>query len=359
MRASRSFIAGAIFGAIFFPLMAQASLLSFVSGMFGSIPQVQADAPTVVSQDNSALEATIAPDQDMAKSLQNDLTISDNSALLAQTGPMGTQSDLEDSPSSPTDQISVYVVHEGDTIEQIAKMYGVSVNTIRYANDIKKGQALTVGRTLIILPVTGIQYTVKKGDTLSSIAKKFSLDDSSDIENYNDISDSDVLVVGDNLIIPGVELSDTVPSKPKTSGNGHLPSSPGNASGSASGYFIKPIPCPLSQGKHDHYAVDLSCHEKGTPIKAAASGTVLFAQYGWNGAFGNLIILSHPNGTQTFYAHILASSFRVSQGDHVSQGQVIAEVGSTGRSTGPHLHFEVRGAKNPGFDPSGNSWKKN
>lgn len=92
------------------------------------------------------------------------------------------------------------------------------------------------------------------------------------------------------------------------------------------------------------------------PVKAAASGTVKFAKTGWNGAFGNLVVIAHANGTQTFYAHL--SKISVSIGQEVNQGSIIGNVGSTGRSTGPHLHFEVRGAYNPGFDTSGQLWKK-
>lgn len=125
------------------------------------------------------------------------------------------------------------------------------------------------------------------------------------------------------------------------------------------GYFIRPLPtsCRTSQWNHDRYAVDLAC-PTGTPIRAAAAGTIQFAKYGWNGAFGNLVIMKHPNGMTTYYAHIKDGGIAVSQGQTVSQGDVIGYVGSTGRSTGPHLHFEVRGGTNPGFDRSGSAWKQ-
>jgi murein DD-endopeptidase MepM/ murein hydrolase activator NlpD len=123
-------------------------------------------------------------------------------------------------------------------------------------------------------------------------------------------------------------------------------------------YFIKPVPCPLSQGRHDTYAVDMSCHTAGTPIKAAASGVVVRASEGWSGGYGNLVVIQHPNGMITFYAHMLNGSMKVSVGEHVTQGQVIGNVGSTGRSTGPHLHFEVRNGRNPGFDKTGTAWKQ-
>lgn len=246
------------------------------------------------------------------------------------------------------DQISVYVVRKGDTLAQIAEMFDVSSNTILWANDLKKGEKLKEGDTLIILPVSGVKHTVLKGQTLKGLAKLYKVD-VYDIATFNDIAEDEKLTLGDELIIPGAEIEvETIAPKKKT------PSYYADNSKASGGYYIKPIPCRLTQGRHDKYAVDMSCGP-GTPIKAAASGKVIFAKYGWNGAFGNLIIIQHPNGTQTFYAH--QSKFAVSQGENVSQGQVIGYVGNTGRSTGPHLHFEVRGrgAMNPGFD---NSWAK-
>ncbi len=121
---------------------------------------------------------------------------------------------------------------------------------------------------------------------------------------------------------------------------------------SLAGYFIDPVPgYRLSQGIHDNNAVDLAIG-KGTPIHAAAAGRVLLARNGYNGGFGNVVIISHPNGTETLYAH--QSKIATHTGDTVYQGQVIGYVGSTGHSTGPHLHFEVHGARNPGAD---GSWK--
>ena len=109
---------------------------------------------------------------------------------------------------------------------------------------------------------------------------------------------------------------------------------------------MNPLPgARLTQGLHDGGAVDLAM-PRGTPILAAASGTIIFARDGYNGGYGNMVIISHPNGTQTLYAH--QSKLVSSAGDKVSQGEVIGYVGSTGHSTGPHLHFKISGAQNPG-----------
>lgn len=92
-----------------------------------------------------------------------------------------------------------------------------------------------------------------------------------------------------------------------------------------------------ARGRSTHTGLDIA-NNKGTPIKAAAGGTVTYS--GWKGSYGNLIIITHGNGVQTYYAH--CSELYVTAGTKVSQGQKIAAVGSTGNSTGPHLHLEIR-----------------
>ena len=115
---------------------------------------------------------------------------------------------------------------------------------------------------------------------------------------------------------------------------------------SGGGGFIHPLPGSLrTQGIHGYNGVDLASGT-GTPIRAAAAGQVIVAKsYGWNGGYGNYVVVRHANGTQTLYAH--NSSNAVGVGTYVAQGQTVAYVGSSGRSTGSHLHFEVRGASNP------------
>ena len=100
-----------------------------------------------------------------------------------------------------------------------------------------------------------------------------------------------------------------------------------------------------SQGIHGHNGVDLAA-PVGTPIMASASGKVIISRTGgYNGGYGTYVVISHSNGTQTLYAHM--SDNYVTVGESVSQGQTIGEIGMTGRTTGPHIHFEVRGASNP------------
>ncbi len=251
--------------------------------------------------------------------------------------------------------LDIYVVRRGDTVPLIAEMFDITADTIYSANDLSKGAKVKEGDVLIILPFSGVEHTVKKGETLKGLANKYKVP-VEDIAGYNDLSGSKISV-GQKLMIPGgaiqEEAKKPVKKPTNTASSGRLPIYDSTPATNADGYYIKPIPCRLTQGRHDRYAVDMGCRVVGTPILAAASGEVIFSKAGaWNGGYGGLVIIKHPNGTLTYYAH--QSKIIVDKGDHVNQGEVIGYVGNTGRSTGPHLHFEVRGAKNPGFD---NSWK--
>lgn len=250
------------------------------------------------------------------------------------------------------DEITTYVVKSGDTLSGIAEKYEISPNTIRWANNIPIKAGIKIGQELLILPITGIRHKVNKGDTLATIAKKYK-SDADDIASFNGLESGEKLTAGTYLIIPNGEMN--IPTEkitvkePKTRAN--LPSAPSTTNNVLDGYFIKPVVNGiLTQGYHDRYnALDISLPRGqaiGAPILAAADGVVIVAKpSGWNGAYGQMVIIQHDNGIQTLYAHL--SSVKVSTGQHVSQGQVIGGMGNTGRSTGPHLHFEVRGAKTP------------
>lgn len=272
-----------------------------------------------------------------------DIAVVGGSALLAQAGPSGTIADIEERPSSS--QISVYVVHEGDTLGGIAKMFGVSTNTIVWANDLKGG-AIRPGQELVILPITGLKHTVLKGETLSSLAKKYQ-SDAGEIAQYNGLPDNAALAVGDMVIIPNgvMALTPEPASQPKKkfTGSGALPVSGGPA---IPGYFVWPVAGGvITQGLHGWNGVDIGA-PTGTSVYASAAGTVIVARSGsWNGGYGNYVVVAHGNGTQTLYAHL--SRVLASPGDSVGEGEIVGKVGSTGQSTGPHLHFEVRGAANP------------
>jgi LysM repeat protein len=284
------------------------------------------------SQTMPLLEASAGPETNRNKSGENIATVG-GVALLPETGPSGSLVNVDG--ASGTDQISIYTVHEGDTLPSIAKLFDVSKNTILWANNIK-GDKVSVGDRLVILPVSGVRHVVKKGDTVSSIAKKYKAD-SAEVAQFNDIAVNESLSVGDIVIVPDGQLDGPVqtPTKGKPVTGKNLDN-----------YFIRPIIGGLkTQGIHGHNGVDLAS-SFGTPIMAAASGVVIVSKTsGYNGGYGNFIVINHPNGTQTLYGHL--SENLVSVGDEVAQGQIIGHMGSTGHSTGNHVHFEVHGARNP------------
>lgn len=263
-----------------------------------------------------------------------DINVVGDSALLPVTGPLGSIADVvEHKP----DSISLYVVRDGDTLSSIAKIFDVSVNTIIWSNNLKRGSLINPGDVLVILPVSGVQYTVKKGDTLGAIAKKYG-GDASEILAFNGLAAAKDLKEGLVLIIPNGE-GEPIPSAPgRKIGRGGGPD--------YGGYYLRPIAGGRkSQGLHGYNGVDLASY-CGAPVFVSASGDVIIARpVGWNGGYGQYAVVSHANGTQTLYAHL--GAIIVSPGWHVAQGQVLGYVGSTGASTGCHVHFEVRGARNP------------
>jgi len=212
-------------------------------------------------------------------------------------------------------------------------MFGVSSNTIIWANDVTNS-TISPGETLIILPMSGVRHEVKEGDTISSIARKYD-GDVDEIRDFNDISNDNTLVAGEFINIPDGEVKEIV-SKP--------PEKPASAT---AGWLIRPISGGVkTQGIHGYNAVDLAA-PVGTPVMASASGTVMTAKAdgGWNSGYGNYVIIKHPNGVQTLSSHF--GSVIVGAGQYVVQGQIIGYIGMTGKTTGPHVHFEVRGAINP------------
>lgn len=316
-------------------MTAQAGFLSFFMEMF-NINRSESIAYESNSQTMPLLQAALNYDPDPSKG-GGGITVINGSALLPDSGPSGTLANIEESDVS-SDRISVYVVRDGDSLSQIAKMFNVSTNTIIWGNDIKRGSLITPGQTLVILPITGIKHSVKKGETIASLAKTYK-GDVEEILQYNDLPDSAVLAVGDVVIIPGGEIEAPKYTSTRSVVRGtNVPS--------YSGYYVRPVSGGRkSQGLHGYNGVDLAA-TLGTPIVASATGDVIISRSaGWNGGYGKYIVISHGNGTQTLYAHNLQNI--VYQGQHVVKGQVIGYIGSTGNSTGPHVHFEIRGAKNP------------
>ncbi len=314
------------------PLSAGAGVFSYVIGLFDGEPE-EVSAAVVTSQNVSVLQAALNPDPNLAKG-GGDITVVGGSALLPETGPSGTLANIEENHSGA---ISIYVVRDGDTLGAIAKMFGVSVSTIAWANDIRGG-VIRTGQTLVVLPISGVRHTVVKGDTIQGIAKKYKAE-ADEIANYNGLSLSTVLEVGEVVLVPDGEIA-PAPSPARTA------KLRGAGGPDYSGYYLRPlIGGRKTQGLHGYNGVDLASY-LGAPVLASASGSVIIARdFGWNGGYGKYLVIAHENGTQTLYSHLSAVS--VLPGKNVARGEIVGYVGSTGRSTGPHLHFEIRGARNP------------
>ncbi|HVW82982.1 MAG TPA: M23 family metallopeptidase [Candidatus Paceibacterota bacterium] len=315
------------------------------------------------AEGNGAIPSSATPVLAAAINLNPDPTqgpassdLSGDDSLVPHAGPEGVAS--PDSTVTPAEsRISTYLVRAGDTLSEIAQSYGVSVNTIIWANNLS-GKTIHPGETLVILPVTGVEHTVLKGETLASLAKKYGAS-AQDIADYNGLSGG-ALAAGTTIIIPNGELAaaPAAPAQGSSAASVRAASAGSNTTGNPyrggsgaeiDGYYENPVPgALLSQGLHGENAVDLAI-ARGTAIHAAAAGTVIVAKNNgaWNGGYGNYVVIAHANGTQTLYAHMKDGGVAVSVGQSVGQGQVIGYVGTTGDATGPHVHFEIRGALNP------------
>lgn len=331
------------------------SLVTFSFILFGIISVTKADASifdhiinlfTKNASANSKTVKNVLTSDNLLKPNRNviasdtatsdSITINSDGTLAVQSGSMRVSTEKE----KVTDgTISLYEVKDGDTLDSVAKLFGVTKNTIVWANSLKS-QSIKPGDTLLIFPMVGVEYTVKSGGTLQDVADKYKAD-VVEIAEYNGISVNAKLAKGDVLFIPNAELEVKTETK-KTS------TKVATKKNATSGYFMMPVSgCMKTQGLHGPYgtAVDIGC-KIGTTVVAAAEGTVIkAASSGYNGGYGNVIILSHPNGTQSIYAHL--STVGVAVGQKVRQGQVMGTSGNTGLSSGPHLHFETRGTGNP------------
>ena len=274
-----------------------------------------------------------------AYALPGDVLITDSEGYLTKINPQtGTASKI-----GMTDY-AIHSVQSGETLSEIAKAYGLKIETIMWENNIGNANTVKVGAKLVIPPVDGISYTVAKGDTLASLSKKYSIAMDTVIA-HNQLA-SDTITIGQHLFLPNAKPI-SKPSYIAKTGTGSkvTPSylSDSNSSPAGEKIFIKPTQGSLTQGFHaGHYAFDIADASKPA-VWAASSGTVIKASSGtWGGGYGNHVIIDHGDGLQTLYAHL--DSLAVSVGDEVSQGQVIGQMGNTGRvygRTGIHLHFEV------------------
>lgn len=240
----------------------------------------------------------------------------------------------------PRSEIIEYQVKDGDTISSIAQAHGISVDTIKWANDITNVNQLKPGQTIKILPVSGVSHIVKSGDSLESVAKKYSAESQAIVDfPFNDVPDDFSLRVGQLLIVPDgspPEVKAPVRRQPQYLAQG--PQSPA-FSAPGGGQFIWPAGGQITQYMAwYHPGVDIA-NRSAPAVAASDGGTVVVAGWPDGYGYGNRIVIDHGNGYTSLYAHL--SNIYVSVGETVSRGQLIGQMGSTGRSTGTHLHLEI------------------
>lgn len=253
------------------------------------------------------------------------------SVLSASTDDPGLETQVSDKVRG---SVIDYQVQEGDTIKSVADKFGVSVDTIRWKNDLTKDK-IKIGQTLKILPVTGIAHTVVKGDTVYSIAKKYDADSQAIIDfPFNTFTNDETfeLAIGQTVIVPdGVMPVAAVAPRARQI-------TPDAGSVTASGQFVWPASGTITQ-RFSWYHPGIDIANRALPVVVAAdSGRVVYA--GWDSTgYGNMVLVDHGNGYRTRYGHL--SQVMVISGQTVGRGQAVGRMGSTGRSTGPHLHFEI------------------
>lgn len=238
----------------------------------------------------------------------------------------------------PRDKTVEHEVKGGETVSSIAQDYGVSEETILWENDLISGSKIKPDQKIKILPVSGVTHKVTAGDTIYSVAKTYQANAQAIIDfPFNDIGDNFQLSTGEVLIIP----DGAPPKEAKPAPTQYLASEKQNITIADLGTarFIWPASGGLTQYfSWYHPGVDIA-NLGGGSIRASDSGTVTVAGWPDSYGYGNRIIIEHGNGYKTMYAHL--SAMYVSPGQKVSKGDVIGAMGSTGRSSGVHLHIEI------------------
>ena len=251
-------------------------------------------------------------------------------ALLADDGEEAVQQDVSEDELSLTYQ--TYRVKSGDMIGFIADKYDVTQDTIISINNIKQSRLIQVGQYLKIPSMPGILYTTKtKGETPSTIAEKYKVD-AEKCALVNNISIDTELESGLQLFVPEAQLDWAT----RQEINGDLFRKPLHSRYYLSSYYGW-RDSPFNTGKRSfHTGIDMAC-STGTPIYPAMDGVVTAA--GYNSTYGNYVIVQHHSGYKTLYGHM--SKITCRKGNFVYTTTQIGKVGSTGLSTGPHLHFTV------------------
>jgi murein DD-endopeptidase MepM/ murein hydrolase activator NlpD len=278
--------------------------------------------------------------EDQLAVLDESVELGRGGSTFAETGFVTRGIDPEGSliPIARTDVV-MYSVQYGDTLWDIAAKFNIAQATLRANNNLRNPDLLTVGDELIIPPIDGLIYKVRRGDTLEILSKRYKTTVEAIVSfSPNRLSEGDELVIGQQIIIPGGIAS-------TSSGRGRAVVRPAGVSRGTSvgdGGFVMPTSGTFTQRFHKrHPGIDIGA-PKGAPVYAADAGRVTFA--GWHpSGYGYAVEIDHGNGYRTLYAHL--SWYAPDTGQFVKRGELIGGVGSTygsgGWSSGPHLHFEI------------------
>lgn len=300
-------------------------------------------ARDVILADLPAVEPLSTPEEEelsevelaeLGRGLEDELPVE---ALLEEVQEEEPESEeaIAELPSSDEDNVLSYFayrVKSGDTISEIASRYNITTDTIISVNNIKSSRSIPIGQYLKIPTMDGILYTVKaSGETPETIAKKYSVS-ADKVAMANSLAENQSLTTGRTVFVAGAKMDRIALLEI----NGDLFKNPLHSSyyiSSRFGWRVSPFD---SSKRTYHGGIDMAC-PTGTPIYAASEGTVITA--GWSNVYGNYVIVSHHSGYKTLYGHM--SSILVTKGQYVYTTTKIGKVGSTGQSTGPHLHFTV------------------
>lgn len=304
--------------------------------------------PSLVTND-SQTQAVLGSGFKSKFAFAEENTTSDGRTLGLSTDTQMSVDTLTQVSDKPRAEVLEYTVVNGDTLASIAKMFGVDTDSIKWLNDGLNEKKLKPGTILKIPPVTGLIHTVKSGETIYSIAKKYNVSAQSIVDfPFNEFTNDETftLAIGQQVVVPDGEMPDVVISSPRSYLANQL--TPNAGAVSATGSWGWPTQGTITQNfKAWHKGLDIANHSAPS-ILAADSGKVIVAGWTDNTGYGNRVMIDHGNGYKTLYAHM--SKIAVVVGQTVKRGDVLGQMGSTGRSTGTHLHFEIRttaGNKDP------------
>ncbi|MCX6795220.1 MAG: peptidoglycan DD-metalloendopeptidase family protein [Candidatus Falkowbacteria bacterium] len=341
--------------------MTKTTIAQLVSGEFSNLEQESMITETLnpnsihdyandkYSHDQGVLTNEIPVTDDNIDYNEDQFVLERNVDYLSKPQLLGSENGGTNINSAPTPEtqkrtsVIYYTIKNGETISAIARSFGLSVNTILWANNLGPNSLIKPDNQLMILPQNGVLYTVVKGDTVGRIARKYDISEA-DLTASNNLGGN--ISIGQKIIIPGGRrlVESTAPTQtPKTNSYTgisvikDLVKAPVSKVSGGGTMLWPTVGHRITQYySWRHTAVDIA-NKVGTPLYAAADGVVEFA--GWSTGYGNNVVINHGGGKKTRYAH--ASKLFVTVGQEVERGENIAAMGSTGWSTGPHIHFEV------------------